>query len=83
MAKKIENEDVYREIIEVKTVLIGISGSPDGGLVKKVDNIEMHLKDLNGQVKTNTTFRKVGTWISGAIFTGMIVLGIAILTGAV
>lgn len=64
--------------------IIGIEGNPDeNGMIGDVKEIKEHLDKLNGQVQTNTTFRKIGTWVSCAIFMGMITLTIALLTGRI
>jgi len=48
---------------------------------EKTDKQEKHLEELNGQVRTNTTFRKVGTWVSGAVVVGLISLAVALIAG--
>lgn len=64
--------------------VVGMEENPDdNGMIGDVAEIKKHLKELNGQVRTNTTFRKIGTWVSGAIFTGIIALVIAILTDSI
>jgi len=77
MSEKTQKEMIY----ELHQVVIGVKDSPtDNGLIGQVDRIEQQLRELNGQVKTNTTFRKVGTWLSGAIITGLIALSVALVT---
>uniref|UniRef100_A0A6M3IIE5 Uncharacterized protein n=1 Tax=viral metagenome TaxID=1070528 RepID=A0A6M3IIE5_9ZZZZ len=67
-------------ITELYQKVIGIPENPmDNGMIGQVDRIEYQLRELNGQVRTNTTFRKVGTWVSGAIITGLIALTVTII----
>ena len=54
-------------IREMYQVIVGLPGNPkDNGMIGDVEEILEHLKILNGQVARNTTFRKIGTWVSGA-----------------
>jgi hypothetical protein len=46
----------------------------------KVDYMEKHLRDLNGQVIKNTSFRKTSLWVGGALFTGIVALAVAVCT---
>ena len=57
---------------QILTALVGIPGTEETGLVGKVNKIEAHLELLNGQVKTNTIFRKIGTWVSASIVLSII-----------
>jgi len=58
---------------ELHQVIIGIKENPvDNGLIGDVAEILEHLKTLNGQVHTNTTFRKIGTWVSCALVVALL-----------
>lgn len=74
--------NIYHEVTQLKTVMLGIEGTDDKGMAGTVKDIEKHLGDLNGAVKSNTSFRKfalpllviivatligVGSWISLAV----------------
>ena len=60
-----EQRDQY--LIELKTAVIGIEGTEDDGLVGDVKDVKAELKRLNGSVRTNTTFRKIGTWVGSTV----------------
>lgn len=56
-----------REMIEqVFQVVLGVQSNPDeNGLVGDVKEVLKLLKELNGSVRTNTTWRKAHTWAIG------------------
>jgi hypothetical protein len=64
-------------------LIVAVCGHPDipedSGLFGSIKEIEIHLKSLNDQVSKNSSFRKIGTWIAGAFFTGIICLLVALL----
>jgi len=41
-----------------------------------VEKMERHLAELNGQVRTNTMFRKAGTFVSCAVVVALITMAI-------
>ena len=66
-------------IAELHQVVIGIPENPqENGMVGKMEDIDKHLRQLNGQVGTNTLFRKVGTWITCAMVTAILTLIVAL-----
>ena len=58
-------------IQELYTVILGIPGTQEKGMAKKIDDVEEHLRELNGSVKTNTTWRKAMCWVMGIIVTAL------------
>ena len=68
-------------LVEIATTVIGIKGSGENGMAGDVREIKEHLARLNGQVHNNTTFRKIGTWISGAVALSIIALLCKIFSG--
>ena len=56
------------------TCVVGIENTDDNGMAGDVTDILDHLKELNGQVNRNTTFRKIGTWLSGAMVMALLSL---------
>ena len=68
-----ELQHLNKGLDELHQVIIGIRDSPkDNGMIGDVEEILAHLKILNGQVHTNTTFRKIGTWVSCTAVTALI-----------
>jgi len=61
-------------ITEIHTVLLGVPGTKDNGVVGKLGRIEKQLNTLNGAVNTNTAWRKAIVWIIGAMVTGFAVM---------
>lgn len=68
------------KINEIHVVMLGVPGTADKGFVGDVKEIKTHLDTLNGQVRANTFFRKIGTWISGAMFLALVSLLVKLLT---
>lgn len=64
---KLTPEQRDQHLIELKVAVIGMEGEEDGGLVGDIKDVKAELKRLNGSVRTNTTFRKLGTWIGSAV----------------
>jgi len=62
------------KISEVHTVLLGVPGTKDNGVVGYLRRIEKQLSILNGAVKTNTAWRKALVWVMGAMIAGYAVL---------
>ena len=54
-------------IREVYTVLLGVPATGEKGMAKLVYDIEKQLRELNGSVRTNTSWRKALCWIIGLI----------------
>jgi len=68
-----ELRHLNKKLDKLHQVIIGVSdNSKDNGMIGDVAEILEHLKTLNGQVATNTLFRKIGTWISCATVTALI-----------
>lgn len=61
-------------ITEIHTVLLGVPGTEDNGVVGHLKQIETQLDNLNGAVKTNTAWRKAMVWIIGAMITGYAII---------
>jgi len=54
-------------IRELYTVVLGVPSTGEKGMAKLVYDIEKHLNNLNGAVRTNTTWRKAMCWSLGII----------------
>ena len=64
-------------IKELYTVVLGVPATGEKGMAKLVYDIEKHLDELNGSVRTNTTWRKAFCWALGFLATFMgVFLGI-------
>lgn len=61
-------------IQELHTVILGVPGTDDKGMAGRCRDMELHLRQLNGDVKTNTTWRKAFCWAIGLLATGFGVL---------
>jgi len=57
-------DDMIREL---HTVVFGVQGTDEKGMAKQVNDTEKHLRELNGAVRTNTTWRKALCWSLGII----------------
>jgi len=57
-------------IQELYTVTLGVPNTSDKGMAQDLKDIEKHLRELNGSVKTNTTWRKALCRVMGAMVTG-------------
>ena len=58
-------------IQELYTVILGVPNTADKGMAKQVSLIEQHLRQLNGDVQKNTTWRKAFCWALGFMATFM------------
>ena len=56
-------------IQELYTVILGVPHTADKGMAEQVKDIEQHLSELNGNVRTNTTWRKALCWSVGILAT--------------
>ena len=63
-----------KEITEIHTVLLGVAGTKDSGVVGNLRRIEKQLDTLNGTVNTNTAWRKAMVWVIGAMITGFAII---------
>jgi len=54
-------------IQELYTVILGVPNTADMGMAKQIRDIDKQLRQLNGAVKTNTTWRKALCWTIGII----------------
>lgn len=61
-------------IAELYTVILGVPNTADRGMAKQVEDIEKHLRQLNGDVARNTSWRKAIIWMVGilAAFSGIL-----------
>ena len=59
-------------IKELYTVVLGVPSTGEKGMAKLVYDIEKHLNNLNGAVRTNTTWRKAMCWSAGIFAAGVI-----------
>ena len=64
-------------IADLYTIMLGVPGTDEGGMserskemVKRCVSIENHLKELNGAVTRNTTWRKAFCWALGLVSGG-------------
>ena len=53
---KVTLEQVYNEVIIVKTVLLGVPDTDDKGLIGEVKKVTERLDKLNNKVQNNTLF---------------------------
>ena len=60
-------EDMIKELY---TVMLGVPDTDDRGMAGDCREIKKQLKELNGSVKTNTTWRKAFCWALGLMATG-------------
>jgi len=75
-----KQQQILASVTRLETVVIGVPDTDDRGMAGEIKAIRKHLADLNGQVKTNTMFRKVGTWISCSLFIAIIGLLVKVFT---
>ena len=54
-------------IRELHTVVFGVPETDEKGMAKQVNDTEKHLRELNGAVRTNTTWRKAMCWVLGIL----------------
>jgi len=69
-------QQILASVTRLETVVIGVPETDDRGMAGAIKEIKEHLSELNGQVRTNTIFRRIGTWVSCAIFLAL--LGIVV-----
>ncbi|KKK81628.1 hypothetical protein LCGC14_2811540 [marine sediment metagenome] len=65
-------------LAEIHTVLLGIPGSDDKGLVGVVGELATQVQGMSRAVQVNTTWRKALAWM-----VGVVVIGLATLVGIV
>lgn len=65
-------------LAEIHTVLLGVPGSGDEGLVGTVSELATQVQGMSRAVQVNTTWRKALAWM-----VGVMVLGLATLVGIV
>ncbi len=61
-----------QKISELYTVILGVPATGERGMAQLVYDMEKHLRELNGAVKTNTTWRKAMCWIMGIMATAIV-----------
>lgn len=59
-------------LIQLKTALLGIPETDERGMAGDIKDMANQLKDLNGSVKKNTNFRKIGSAIAAILFIALI-----------
>lgn len=69
-------------IKELWTVILGVPDTGEKGMAQLVYDMEKHLRELNGAVKANTTWRKAFCWILGIVTTALVTTIIFVLSGA-
>ena len=70
-------------IQEIYTVMLGVPGTDDRGLVGDCREIKVELKQQNGDIKKNTTWRKAFCWALGLIIPLLDIISGLVLSGAV
>ncbi len=65
-------------LAEIHTVLLGVPGSSDDGLVGTVSELATQVQGMSRAVQANTTWRKALAWM-----VGVVVIGLATLVGIV
>jgi len=63
-----------KKIDEMHTVLLGVKGTEDTGVVGQIKDIADQVKETNGCVRTNTAWRKAHTWLIGIAITVIIIV---------
>ena len=71
-------EEMIRELY---TVVLGVPATGEKEMAKLVYDIDKHLRELNGSVKTNTTWRKAFCWILGILTTALVTTIVFVLSG--
>lgn len=61
-------------IKELYTVVLGVPATGERGMAKLVYDIEKHMNEINGAVRTNTTWRKALCWVVGLMVTALVTL---------
>jgi len=79
--ENVELQKLTELVTKLYTCSMGIENTDDNGMAGDVKDIKVHLKALNGQVDRNTTFRKIGTWVSCAIVIALLSLMVKIFSG--
>jgi len=65
-------EQVYREIQQLKTVLLGVPGTDDMGLYGQVKDMVKLQKEINGTVRSTATWCKALKWVVGLLALALI-----------
>ena len=66
---------------ELYTVILGVPGTEEGGMAGDCRDMKIQLKQLNGAVKTNTTWRKAFCWALGLMVPILGIIAGFLLTG--
>jgi len=74
-------QKILTAVNTIKTVVVGVPGTDDRGMAGSIKVVEAHLEQLNGQVKQNTMFRKIGTWVTSSIFIAIVWILVKTLNG--
>ncbi|MBA7637629.1 hypothetical protein ES703_45275 [subsurface metagenome] len=77
---KVTNEQLYQEIIKIKTILLGVPESEDMGLYGEVRDMKKLQKEINGTVRSDHAWVGALRWtvgllalaLIGAVTTGII-----------
>ena len=70
---RITNEQLYQEIRELRTVLLGVPESEDMGLYGKVKDMVKLQEKMNGTVKNDHAWLCALKWVVGLLFIGLLV----------
>jgi len=68
---RITNEQLYREIRELKVVLLGVEGTKDMGLYGEVRDMVKLQKQMNGTVKSDHAWVMAIKWVVGLLALGV------------
>jgi len=74
------NKDSDRMIQELYTVILGVPDTGEKGMAKLVYDMDEHLREMNGKVKTNSTWRKAICWVVGLESSALIAVLILVLS---
>lgn len=63
-----------QQIDAIYTSWFGIPGTADKGAYQTLVDMEIHMRTINGKVKTNTIYRRIFSGVISLIATGIIAL---------
>jgi isopropylmalate/homocitrate/citramalate synthase len=66
---------------ELYTVILGVKGTSEKGMVGKINKMESQLSDMNGVVKANTAWRKAHTWLIFSIILTLLAMIVRLFVG--
>jgi hypothetical protein len=65
-------------LTELYTVILGVPSTGEMGMAQLVYEMEKHLRELNGDVKTNTAWRKAMVWVIGGVISFMVAITVSL-----